>query len=204
MKNSYPRKIGVICEGAEEYEYFLRLKELQVFNTQYVVKLKNAKGINNIFSVYTNEFQNNNSELLFIFCDTDMAPYEEYSKLCAQINRFHGKRNASSYIVRYANPCTLQIMLMHFDSVKLKGNKKSDNAVHIQRYTGVREYRATEAQRKSFLAHINSDNYQIMKKNVLSITEKFDVLPSTNILELFNYLESDSNEWVDKLIRKLY
>ena len=133
-----------------------------------------------------------------------MAPYEEYSKLCSQINRFHGKRNASSYIVRYANPCTLQVMLMHFDSIKLKGNKKSDNAVHIQRYTGVREYRATETQRKAFFAHINRDNYQIMKKNVFCITEKFDVLPSTNILELFNYLESDSNEWVDKLIKKLY
>lgn len=204
MKNSYPRRISIICEGSEEYDYLSRLKELKVFSSKYVIKLKNAKSINNIYSVYTNEFQNNNSEFVFVFCDTDMEPYEEYLKLCNQINRFHGKRNASSYIVKYANPCTMQIMLMHFDSVKLRGNKKSDNAELIQRCTGVKEYRATSAQRKSIFTHITKENYYIMKGNISSITEKYDIHPSTNVLELFEDLESESSGWIDQLIKKLY
>ena len=204
MKNKYPRKIEIICEGAEEYDYLSKLKELKVFSDWYVIKLKNAKSINNIFSIYTNEFQNNNSEFIFVFCDTDMAPYDEYKKLCSQINSFHGLRTASSYVVRYANPCTMQIMLMHFDSVRLKDNKKSNNAALIQRYTGVKEYRATEQQRKAFLSHVSNENYIVMKKNIANISEKYDVHPSTNMLELFESLETDSTEWVDKLIKKVY
>lgn len=60
-------KICIICEGDEEYDYLTRLKELQVWDKQYSVKIKNAGSIDNIGAMYQNEYSNDNYEVVLIF-----------------------------------------------------------------------------------------------------------------------------------------
>ena len=61
MRNKYAqKKICVVCEGYEEYDYFSKLIGCNVFHQNYNFKLKNARSIDNIFAVYQNEFQNDN------------------------------------------------------------------------------------------------------------------------------------------------
>ena len=84
-------KICVICEGLEDYAYFDRLCKLDVWSDAYEFTVINAKSASNIPARYQNEFQNENYELILIFCDTDKAPHREYSlikkkrELCSRI-----------------------------------------------------------------------------------------------------------------------
>ena len=74
-------KICIVCEGDEEYDYLSRLKELQVWSKQYSVKPKNAGSIDNIAAIYQDAYTNDNYEAVLIFCDTELAPYEQYNRL---------------------------------------------------------------------------------------------------------------------------
>jgi len=202
MKNDYPRSIEIVCEGYEEYDYFYKLKTLDIFSKSYSIKLKNAKSMDNIFSVYSNEFQNNNSEVVFVLCDTDLFPYEKYMKLCKSINDFHGKKKISYDVVLFVNPCTMQMMLSHFDEIKLKSNQKGINAPQIAKLTGVKDYRATEEQRKAFMNHITAENYQEMKSRLKKMETDYRIQPSSNVLSFLANLESDNSKWIDKIIKQ--
>ena len=75
------RKICIICEGSEEYEYLSRLIALDVWNKKYRFSLVNADGNGNIPARYQDKFQNNSYDVVFIICDTDRKPYEQYSDI---------------------------------------------------------------------------------------------------------------------------
>ena len=204
MKNDvFPRSVCIICEGYEEFDYISRLKLLNVFNSKYRIKPKNAKGFDHIYQVYTSEFQNANSELVLIFCDTEMYPYEKYERLLKKINAFHNRRAVAKQIVFFANPCTMQIMLMHFFKVRLKTNSKTENAKLIRDATGVNDYQADKQQRADFMNHISVDNYELMKSYIKDIADDYTIVPSTNILGLLEKLERDDTSWVDDLIKKV-
>lgn len=96
MKSRLPkflnkRKICIICEGDEEYEYLDRLKALDVWNKQYEIILDNADGNGNIPARY----QNGAHDIVLIFCDTDRKPYEQYVDIKRKINEFHGVTTAA-------------------------------------------------------------------------------------------------------------
>ena len=140
-------KICVICEGAEDRAYFERLCKLGVWNDAYDFKPINAKSASNIPARYQNEFQNDNYELVLIFCDTDKEPYREYGQIKAKIDAFHGGSTpASQHMIIYANPCTMQIVLSHFGDVSLKNQGKKTNADIIEKFTGVKNYDAHKEQ----------------------------------------------------------
>ena len=90
----------------------------------------------------------------------------------------------------FANPCSMQIILSHFDKVALKSNKKSVNAPIIEKLTGVPDYKATENQRKNIMKKIDSANYITMKGNIINLSSSYKNVPSTNCLTLFKKLES--------------
>lgn len=46
------KKICIICEGAEEYDYINRLISLNVWHYQYHIHLINAEGNGNLVSRY--------------------------------------------------------------------------------------------------------------------------------------------------------
>ena len=120
-------RICVICEGYEDYAYFKRLTELSVWNSVYHFNLINAKSASNIPARFQDAYQNDRDEIILIFCDTDKAPYKEYANVKRKINEFLNKRKASEKIIIYANPCTMQIILLHFGEVLLKNQGKKTN-----------------------------------------------------------------------------
>jgi len=86
MENRLPNisnkhKICVICEGNEEYQYLERLKRLNVWNDIYDITLENAGGNGNIPARYQDKYQNGSFEMIFIFCDTEKKPYEQYEDI---------------------------------------------------------------------------------------------------------------------------
>lgn len=201
MKRRLPPKhsghrICIICEGAEEYDYLFRLKELQVWSKQYSVKIKNAGSINNISAMYQNEYANDNYELVLIFCDTEITPYEQYERLKQSLTDLFGELEAAQLVIFFANPCTMQVVLSHFEAVKLQSNQKSKNRSLIKRLTGVEDYRAQEQQRISIMKKITVDNYETLKKNIADLSEDDRRIPSTNFLKLLNYLESEDTAWI--------
>lgn len=187
-------KICIICEGDEEYDYLSRLKELQVWRKQYSVKIKKAGSIDNISAMYQNEYANDNYELVLIFCDTEITPYEQYERLKQSLTDLFGESEAAQLVIFFANPCTMQVVLSHFEAVKLQSNQKSKNRSLIKRLTGVEDYRAQEQQRDAIMKKITVDNYGALKKNVTSLSNDDKKILSTNFLTLLNYLESDDTE----------
>lgn len=202
MSNKYlQKKICVICEGYEEYDYFSRLVECNVFHQNYTFKIKNARSIDNIAAVYQNEFQNDNADLIIIFCDTEVAPFDQFKNLIKKIDKYHNKKIAKD-IIFFANPCTMQIILSHFSSVHLTSNNKAKNSQLIKRLTGVEEYQAKQNQRTAIMKQIDLSNYSEMKANITNIAAEWEVIPSTNFIELLEKLEQADTSWVNKIEKK--
>ena len=202
MSNKYAhKKICIICEWYEEYDYFSKLIECNVFHQNYGIKLKNARSIDNIFAVYQNEFQNDNFDLIVVFCDTEIEPYSQFKSLLKKIDKFHNKK-LSKDIVFFANPCTMQIILSHFSSVHLTSNSKAKNSPIIKRLTGVEEYQAKSNQRETIMKQIEASNYSKMKANLATISCKWEDVPSTNFIELLDKLEQADTSWINKIEKK--
>lgn len=195
-------KILIICEGSEENDYISRLKECDVWSSVYNIKPKNAKSIDNIIAIYQNEYQNDNYDLIVIFCDTEIIPYEQFCKLRESINNFHGNNVADKLII-FANPCTMQIILSHFDKVKLTSNSKTKNSALIQKLTGVTDYIAEENQRKAMMKHINAENYMHMKSNLKGIAVEYDKVPSTNVVAWFELFEGENTKRIKEINKKI-
>ncbi|MDE6618670.1 MAG: hypothetical protein K2K13_06570 [Clostridiales bacterium] len=196
------KKICIVCEGYEEFDYLTRLKECDVWNIIYSVKIKNAQSIDNIFAVYQNEFQNDNYDLIVVYCDTEMPPYNQFKLLNKKINHFH-QNDVAKDIVFFANPCTMQIILSHFQKISLSTNSKSKNATLIRKLTGVTEYNAKKSQRAAINAKVDSKNYLTMKENISDLATDSGICPATNFITLLNYLESDDSQWVTRLANKI-
>ena len=195
-------KILIICEGFEEYDYLTKLKECNVWSSAYNIKPRNAKSIDNLIAIYQNEYQNANYDLIVIFCDTEMMPYQQFCQLREALNDFHGNKAADKLII-FANPCTMQIILSHFDKVKLTSNSKKRNASLIKELIGVDNYIAEENQRKAIMKHINAKNYFNMKNNLNGIAIAYDKVPSTNAVYWFELFEDSNTKWVQEINKKI-
>ena len=196
------KRICIVCEGYEEFDYINRLKQCAVWSGEYAVKSQNAKSLDNVFAVYQNEYQSDNYDLVVVYCDTEKSPYEKFTTMCEKINKFHDKQ-VTQDIVFFVNPCTLQIILSHFDVVKLKSNLKSDNANLVERLTGVKEYIAKKQQRESIMKKVNKKNYLTMKTNISNLPLDRKKCPSSNFIELLSRLELTDTSWVDELKDKI-
>ena len=198
-KNNVKANICIICEGNEEFRYLERLKELGVWSEIYAVKLINAESIDKIAPTYQYVFSANSYDLVFVFCDTETEPYNQFNALIQKISDLYGTRNASKNLVLFANPCTIQIILSHFEKVRLTTNKKSVNGKLIKKLTGVSEYKATARQLDKLNKMISSENYVVMKTNLEDISSDPKVIPSTNFLRLLEHVESEDTKWIRKL-----
>ena len=75
-------KICVICEGNEDYEYFQRILQLNVWDDSYDFILINAKSASKIPARFQDVYQNDRYELILVFCDTDKYPYFVFKEIC--------------------------------------------------------------------------------------------------------------------------
>lgn len=202
MKKYSDKKICIICEGYEELDYIEALKKKSVFSDRYEFITVNAKSINTIVARYQEKFQSDSYSLVLIFCDTDKGPSDKYRKIKQKINEFHGADVADDIVI-FGNPCTMQIILSHFTEIKLTSQSKSINCEFIEKYTGIKNYKATEEQRKELFNHIKRSNYETMKQNVKKLSTNDEDISSTNILKFIEKFESDDDSWIDEINEKL-
>lgn len=196
-------RICVICEGFEDYAYFTRLTELGVWNSVYHFNLINAKSASNIPARFQNAYQNDRDEIILIFCDTDKTPYKEYAKVKRKINEFLNKRKAAEKIVIFANPCTMQIILLHFGEVSLKNQGKKTNSSVIEKWTGVKNYDAHEDQIREICQKIFQSSYQDMRNRVAMINKPDIESSSSNFIVFLQRFENEDNEWIEKINKYL-
>ena len=195
-------KVCVICEGYEEKAYIDRLLDLNIWNHYDIIAI-NAKGAPNIPARFQDAFQNNNYEIILVFCDTDKFPFRTYLPVKKGINAFLGKRKAAEKLIIYANPCTMQIILSHFGDVSLSSQSKKVNAPIIEQLTGVKDYDAKDDQVKAICSKISRRNYAEMKTRVESINCADDITPSTNFIVFLNRFESENAKWISDINRFL-
>ena len=200
---SKKQKICIICEGLEDHSYINKLKELRVWNSIYEFVPINAKSASSIFPRYQNEYNNNSYSAILVFCDTDKAPYREYTQIKKKINEFHNKTSASGKVVIFANPCTMQIILSHFGDVSLTTQSKRTNANLIFDLTGVENYDAHEDQVKAICRKITQTNYNTMKTRISNINYSEETVSSTNFIDFIAKFESDDSRWIKNINKAL-
>ena len=194
----------VICEGYEEELYIRHLLSKDVWKKLYDFTIVNAKGEGNIPARYQFMINKNAYELVLVFCDTDHSPYTQYLDVKAKINSMHDGEDASSKVVIYANPCSMQIILLLFAVVSLKTQGKKTNAKVIEDLTGVKGYKANQEEHiKAICAKINRQSYVDMKERVADINNPDNVPGSTNFIEFLQRFESDNPEWVTEIRNSL-
>lgn len=208
MKNRLPmlcdkRKICIICEGDEEYDYLNKLKGLNVWNQKYSVSLDNAGGNGNIPARYQDRYQNNSYDLVLVFCDTEKKPYEQYADIKRKINEFHGEDGVADEVVIYGNPCTMQVIVEHWIDVRLKSPAKKVNALLLERLTGVKNYKGREDQREKLMEKITIDNYYVMRERVGEMGSDDRVTGSSNFSRFINYLHTENDAWIERINLKL-
>jgi hypothetical protein len=187
----------VICEGYEEEIYVRQLLSKDVWSSIYAFTIINAKGEGNIPARYQFEINKDAYELVLVFCDTDRSPYQQYQEVKDKINVMHEADNAVGKIVIYANPCSMQIILLHFAVVSLKTQGKKTNAKRIEELTGVKGYKANQEEHiKAICAKINRQSYFEMKQRVADINRPDDVPGSTNFSKFLQCFESENPQWI--------
>lgn len=208
MNNRLPNikrktRITVICEGPEEYDYMETLSGLRVWGEMYEFDLVNAGGNGNIPARYQDKYQNDTSDVVLVFCDTDKKPYEQYEDIKRKINEFHGVDDAADAVVIFGNPCTLQIIIEHWCEVKLKSPAKSVNAPIIREYIGVENYKGREDQRRIMMSKITSENYADMKERVKRLSDVDTEKNSSNIGIFLERFESGDDGWIEQINERL-
>ena len=193
------RKICIICEGAEEYEYLERLNTLNVWNEQYKVILDNADGNGNIPARYQDRYQNSSYDLVLVFCDTEKKPYEQYVDIKRKINEFHGVDNVADSVIIYGNPCTMQIILQHWCEEKLKTPSKKVNSSLIQQCTGVENYKGRADQRKQIMEQITLENFGEMKERITQMENDDRIIGSSNFARFIEFLTNEDDGWIEKI-----
>lgn len=193
---SRKHKICVICEGNEDFLYFKRLLQLNVWDDAYDFIPINAKSASNIPARFQDTYQNNRYELILVFCDTDKYPYREYSLIKKKINSFLNKQKAFEKLTIFANPCTMQIILLHFKEVSLKNQGKKTNSNIIKDSTGVINYDAHEEQINEICDKIFRDSYKDMRQRVAEINYPDTTSGSTNFIVFLERFETSDNKWI--------
>lgn len=204
MKNRLPSlpqqtKICIICEGDEEYEYLDKLKELDVWNKKYDIMLENADGNGNVPARYQDKYQNGSFDVVLLFCDTDRKPYEQYADIKRKIDEFHGIEGAADEIMIYGNPCTMQIVVNHWQEVTLKSPAKKVNAPLIEECTGVPNYKAREDQRQQVFEKITKENYVDMLHRVKKLSNDDGVVGSSNFGAFMDCFSGEDDSWIEEI-----
>lgn len=197
------KKVCLICEGYEEFDYISKLLELNVWSDVYDFSLVNAESNGNISARYQDRYQSDNYDIVLVLCDTDRKPHHDFELIRKKINDIFGIDNAADEVIIFVNPCTMQVELLHFENIKLRTQNKNKNASEIERLTGIQDYKAKEEQRKAMCNLITKENYEEMKKNLLSLATDYKIEASTNFGVFLKRFEDNKTNWIDEINKKL-
>lgn len=193
------KKVCIICEGYEEYDYITKLLDLKIWNNKYKFILINADANNKIPARYQDAYTNDSYDIVLIFCDTDAKPHEDYKTIKEKIDIIHGIDNSANRVTIFANPCTMQIILLHFSDIKLNSHKKEQNKVHIKILTGIGSYNARESQRIRLFNQITIENYNDMVLNCKKLSTDDNIVGSTNFSIFIEKFSSNEAKWIDEI-----
>lgn len=202
LKNN-KKKVCLICEGYEEFDYISKLLELNVWSDVYDFSLVNAESNGNISARYQDRYQSDNYDIVLVLCDTDRKPHHDFELIRRKINDIFGIDNAADEVIIFVNPCTMQVELLHFENIKLRTQNKNKNASEIERLTGIQDYKAKEEQRKAMCNLITKENYEEMKKNLLSLATDYKIEASTNFGVFLKRFEDNKTNWIDEINKEL-
>lgn len=189
--------ICLILEGYEEDYYFKKLKEFRIFSKSYNIKLVNAKTENNIPAKYQEAYSSDSYEIVLVVCDKDREP-TEYEKVVQKIDEVLGEGKAEK-IITFTRPCILQVVLSHFGDVRLKTQAKKAAQPDVEKLTGVKGYDAHKNQLEVICGKIHFRTYEDMKRRVEEIGDDASQIPSSNILRLLGWLESEIPKWIEEV-----
>jgi len=195
--NRRPR-ICLVCEGYEEEAYINALIGKGLW-CNYRFKVVNAKGAGNVTARFQNEIIADTCDAVLMFCDTDKNPFDEYLAIKSRLRAILGQKSKIENLIIYANPCSMQIILLHFGEkpVLLKTQSKHVNADIIEKLTGVSGYKAgREGQIDTICEKITRDNYALMKKRATAINRPDTVPGSSNFSTFIKYFEEQNDNWL--------
>ena len=195
--NRRPR-ICLVCEGYEEEAYINALIGKGLW-CNYRFKVVNAKGAGNVTARFQNEIIADTCDAVLMFCDTDKNPFDEYLAIKSRLRAILGQKSKIENLIIYANPCSMQIILLHFGEkpVLLKTQSKHVNADIIEKLTGVSGYKAgREGQIDTICGKITRDNYALMKKRATAINRPDTVPGSSNFSTFIKYFEEQNDNWL--------
>ena len=195
--NHRPR-VCIVCEGYEEEAYVNALIDKGLW-PHYRFKVVNAKGAGNVTARFQNEVSADSCEAVLMFCDTDRRPFDEYVAIKGRLRAMLGQKARLENLVIYANPCSMQVILLHFGSepVSLKTQSKHVNADIIEQLTGVAGYKAhQEGQIDTICGKITRANYAIMKERAAAINNPDDVPGSSNFIVFAERFEGEDDNWL--------
>lgn len=147
------------------------------------------------------EYAKNFYEIVFVVCDKDRNP-EQYVNIISKLDDILGPGKAKEIVI-FTCPCTLQVILSHFGDVQLTTQAKKAARDDVQRLTDVANYDAHQDQLKTICSKIHYRSYEKMKQRIAQLSTCPDDIPSTNILSLFGYLESQNPQWIDGINERL-
>lgn len=92
----------------------------------------------------------------------------------------------------------MQIILLHFDEVKLTSHKKEENRTFIKILTGIKKYSAKKVQRDTLFGQITVENYNdmLMRCSKLSVDDKHE--NSSSFSYFINRFTDSSTEWISE------
>lgn len=91
----------------------------------------------------------------------------------------------------------MQIVIQHWCEEILKTSSKRENASLIQKYTGVKNYKARAVQRKQMMERITVENFTEMRERVRKMKDDDTVVGSSNFGKFLDFLTSDDEGWID-------
>ncbi len=202
IENNFKKhNVCLILEGFEEKFYFDKILKFPCFSKVYNVKTINAKTASNIPIRFQEEYAKNIHEIVLVVCDKDRKP-EQYDNIVEKLDLILGP-GLSKNVIYFTSPCTLQVILSHFSDVKLVTQAKKECAPIVKELTDVDNYDAHEEQIKEICSKIHYRTYDEMKNRIALISGDPNDIPSTNLLELFQNLESDDVSWISDINNSL-
>lgn len=196
------KKICLICEGYEEYDYINRLLELGVWSNVYDFTLVNAESCGNISARYQDRYQSDDFDIVFTFCDTDRRPEDGFELIRTKINKIFGNEIAANKVIIFVNPCTMQVILSHFGDVSLRTQNKRKNDPEIKRLTGLsdeKKYDGCKEHRDFIFSQITKENYEEMKNRISLLSDDYKNQPATNFAYYLGLFENSNSDWIDKI-----
>lgn len=97
----------------------------------------------------------------------------------------------------------MQIISKHWTDENLKSAAKSVNAPMINKYTGLKGYKAKAEQIEKVMEYVTKDNYSFMRKCVMNLDLDDSISGSSNFCKLINYFESKDASWIERINKVL-